>query len=98
MSTPAPEWLAPWDEPWVKIHKLTKPMFVVLYGAEPGGRVDRPLLYPAGQNRLIMSGLYQRYLIDEDRHLTAAGLVLAVWTRRAMARAYPVRPDEVRAR
>ena len=93
------EWVAPWDEPWVKIHKLSKPMFITLYDASERGPSCRVRgIYPGGQWRMIRAGLYRRGLIDEWQELTMAGYVLALWTRAAMTRAYPVRPGEVRTR
>lgn len=93
-------WVAPWDEPWCKIHKLTRPMFVTLYDAAV--REDKPghvrALYPGGQWRWIRAGLYSRWLIDERRQLTVSGLVLSIWAARAVARAYPPQVFEVRTR
>jgi hypothetical protein len=92
--------LGPWDEPWCKAHRLTRPMFITLYDVEQrglgGGTVRR--MYPGGQWRLIRNGLYTRYLINEDLRLTMAGHVLAIWAGAAIRRAYPARPDEVRTR
>lgn len=92
MSAPAPAPAAPWDEPWCKVHKLSRPMFVTLYdAAERGlgtGTVRRVYAH-AGQWRLIRNGLYRRYLINEDLRLTMAGHVLAVWAQAAVRRAYP---------
>jgi hypothetical protein len=100
MSAPVREWVAPWDEPWVKVHKLTKPMFVTLYDlAERGtgsGAIRR--IYPGGQWRLIRAGLYRRALIDEHGRVTMAGHVLTIWAKAAMTRAYPARPGEVTTR
>jgi hypothetical protein len=94
MSAPVREWVAPWDEPWVKVHNLSKPMFVALYGLGVG----QWRIYAAGQNRLIMAALARRGLITHDAELTASGTVLATWAAEAIRRAYPARPDEVRTR
>ena len=96
---PACTWVAPWDEPWVKIHKLSRPMFVVLYDADDRGHGPSVrMLGHGGQSRMIRAALYRRGLIDETRHLTAAGLVLSVWAKCAVHRAYPARPGEVTTR
>lgn len=91
----APGWLAPSGEPWVRVHRLTRPMIVTLYDAEEcgirAGCVRR--LYPGGQWRLIRNGLYARGLIDEYSRLTMAGHVLAVWAQAAVRRAYPSEGD-----
>lgn len=77
----------PWEETWVGRLKITKPMFVTLYGAEHRGYVEQ--LYPGGQWRLIRTGLYRRGLIDEHGRLTACGHVAAVWAGVAVRRAWP---------
>jgi hypothetical protein len=91
---PTCEWVAPWDEPWVKAHKLSKPMFVALYGLG----VDQGHIYHQGQNRMIMAALHRRGLITHDGELTMTGCVLATWAQRAIIRAYPARPGEVQTR
>jgi hypothetical protein len=63
------------------VKALSKPMWVVLHFAlkHPAHRVERGY-YPAGQERLILQGLLNRQLIDEDEAgllLTAAGVELA---------------------
>jgi hypothetical protein len=87
----APVRVAPWDESWVKVHRLTRPMVVVLYDVaerDTGtGTIRR--LYPGGQWRLIRNGLYARGLIDEWSRVTMAGHVLAIWAQAAVRRAYP---------
>jgi len=88
--------LGPWDEPWCKIHKLTRPMFITLYDAADRDTDRVRPLYPAGQWRLVRAGLYRRGLIELDNRLTACGCVAAVWAGAAVRRAYPARPDEVR--
>ena len=89
MTAPAPVWVAPWDRPWVRAHRLTKPMFVALYGLGRGQR----RIYPAGQNRLIMNALFVRGLIDGGE-LTACGHVLAIWAAVEIRRAYPGEIDQ----
>lgn len=87
----APVQVAPWDEPWCKTHKITRPMFITLYDvAERGiGTATIRRVYPGGQWRLIRNGLYRRGLIDEHSRLTMAGQVLAVWAGVAIRRTYP---------
>jgi hypothetical protein len=83
----------PWDEPWVRALKLTKPMFVVLFSANaPSGQINRAL-YPGGQMRLIMHGLYRRGLIDERFEPTMCGRVAAVWAHCGVARVWPDAED-----
>ena len=99
--TAPPGWVPPWDEPWVKVHKLTRPMFITLYDAHVRGTGRVRSVYPGGQWRLIRHGLYARWLIDERWQLTMSGLVLSIWAARAITRAYPARPaddPEVRTR
>jgi hypothetical protein len=53
---------------------LTTPMVILLCAAYAAdGRVP-PGWYPAGQQRWIIQGLYDRGLIDEQRKITAEGL------------------------
>ena len=86
---PVAPWVAPWDEPWVQALKITKPMFVTLYGAAESKRVR--MVYPGGQWRLIKSGLYRRGLIEWDGRLTTCGQVAAVWAVMGVCRAWPVK-------
>jgi len=90
--------VSPWDEPWVRALKISRPMFITLYdaGQRGTGRV-RPI-QPGGQWRLVRAGLYRRGLIELDNRLTMCGHVAAVWAEAAIRRAYPARPDEVRTR
>jgi len=91
-------WVAPWDEPWVKAHRLSRPMFITLYDAADRGTGRVRAFYPGGQWRLVRAGLYRRGLIELDNRLTACGHVAAIWAGAAVRRGYPARPDEVRTR
>lgn len=90
--------VSPWDEPWVKVHTLSRPMFITLYDAGQRGTGRVRAISPGGQWRLIRAALYRRGLIELDNRLTMCGQVAAVWAVAAIRRAYPARPDEVRTR
>lgn len=88
---------APWDEPWVRALKITKPMFVILYdtAVQGGGYVSRAdclRLYPGGQVRLILQGLLNRDLIDSDLALTEAGRTATLRALASVRLAYPASP------
>ena len=72
-----------WD-----IIPVTKPMFVLLVGAAETGQIKRTL-YPTGQMRLIMQGLLNRELIDEDGELTPLGREQAGIALAEVRRAHP---------
>ena len=90
--------MSPWEEPWVKALKITKPMFITLYDAGQHGTGWIRSIHPGGQSRLIRAALYRRGLIELDNRLTMCGHVAAIWAGAAIRRAYPARPDEVRTR
>lgn len=79
--------VVPWDETWVLVLQITKPMFITLYDAEHTGRVRS--IYPGGQWRLIRAGLYRRGLIELDNRLTTCGHVAAIWAGIAVRRYWP---------
>lgn len=79
----------PWEARWCKVHKITKPMFVVLYDAAERESLTVHQLYPYGQWRLISTGLFRRGLIDGDE-LTMCGYVLAIWALLGVRRYWPM--------
>jgi hypothetical protein len=81
--------VSPWGQPWVRTHRLTRPMLVTLYDAADHGTGRVRSIYPGGQWRLIRAGLYQRGLIERDNRLTMCGYVAAIWTDAAVRRYWP---------